>query len=103
LRAFVKGSKFQVRVWRAPLRIPPGSAVSYGRLAAATGNPAASRAVGTAVGANPLACLIPCPRVIRQIGALGHYRWGLGRKRALLGQESAARGGSLLDAPCSRP
>ncbi|MFP6895164.1 MAG: methylated-DNA--[protein]-cysteine S-methyltransferase [Roseibacillus sp.] len=103
LRAFVKGSKFQIRVWRALLRIPPGSAVSYGRLAAAIGNPAASRAVGTAVGANPLAYLIPCHRVIRQTGALGHYRWGLGRKRAPLGQESAARGGSLLDAPCSRP
>ena len=82
---------------------PPGSAVSYGRLAAAIGNPAASRTVGTAVGANPLAYLIPCHRVIRQTGALGHYRWGLRRKRALLGQESAARGGSLLDAPCSRP
>ena len=71
LRAFVKGSKFQIRVWRALLRIPPGSAVSYGRLAA-IGNRLAFRAVGTAVGANPLAYLIPCPRVIRQTGALGH-------------------------------
>ena len=90
LRAFVRGSSFQLRVWRALLQIPKGTLISYGRLAAALGNPAAARAVGTAVGQNPLAYLIPCHRVIRETGALGDYRWGRARKGALVAWESSS-------------
>jgi AraC family transcriptional regulator of adaptative response/methylated-DNA-[protein]-cysteine methyltransferase len=90
LRAFVRGTPFQALVWRALLEIPPGSVTSYGRLAAATGRPAASRAVGAAVGQNPLAYLIPCHRVIRETGLPGGYHWGLVRKRAMIAWESAA-------------
>jgi len=87
LRAFVRGTSFQVRVWRALLQIQPGSLTSYGRLAAAIGNPNGTRAVGAAVGHNPLAYLIPCHRVIRETGLLGGYRWGLVRKRAMIAWE----------------
>jgi len=90
LRAFVSGSAFQVRVWNALLRVPPGSLVTYGRLATAVGQPAAARAVGSAVGSNPLSYLIPCHRVIRETGAIGGYRWDPLRKRAMLAWESAA-------------
>ena len=89
LRAFVNGTAFQVRVWRALLQIPPGQLTTYGRLANALGQPAAARAVGTAVGQNPIAWLIPCHRVIRETGVVGEYRWGRVRKRALLAWESA--------------
>ena len=89
LRTFVRGTPFQVRVWRALLEIQPGSLTSYGRLALALGQPAASRAVGAAVGQNPLAYLIPCHRVIRETGVLGGYHWGLDRKRAMIAWESA--------------
>ncbi|MBL9131995.1 MAG: methylated-DNA--[protein]-cysteine S-methyltransferase [Verrucomicrobiaceae bacterium] len=90
LKAFVRATPFQLRVWRALLRIPPGAAVSYGHLAKAIGSPKASRAVGTAVGANPLAYLIPCHRVIRETGIIGQYRWGHERKCVLLGWEWCA-------------
>lgn len=89
LRAWVRGTPFQVRVWRALVRIPPGALVSYGRLAAALGQPTAARAVGSAVAANPLAFLIPCHRVIRETGVVGEYRWGHDRKRVILGWEGA--------------
>jgi AraC family transcriptional regulator of adaptative response/methylated-DNA-[protein]-cysteine methyltransferase len=89
LRAFVQGTAFQVRVWRALLQVPAGRLTTYGRLAEAVGNPRAARAVGTAVGQNPLACLIPCHRVIRETGVMGNYRWGRIRKRALVAWESA--------------
>jgi AraC family transcriptional regulator of adaptative response/methylated-DNA-[protein]-cysteine methyltransferase len=92
LRAFVRGTPFQLRVWRALLQIPAGRLTSYGRLAQALGNPKASRAVGSAVGANSLAYLIPCHRVIRETGVIGEYRWGQVRKRALVAWENAARG-----------
>ena len=88
LRAYVRGSAFQVRVWRALLQVRPGTLVSYGRLAAALGQPSAARAVGTAVGRNPLAFLIPCHRVIRETGVVGDYRWGTTRKRAILAWET---------------
>jgi AraC family transcriptional regulator of adaptative response/methylated-DNA-[protein]-cysteine methyltransferase len=88
-RAVVRGTAFQVRVWRALLQIPPGALVSYGRLAAKVGHPTAARAVGTAVGQNPLAYLIPCHRVIRETGVVGEYRWGTIRKRAMLAWENA--------------
>jgi AraC family transcriptional regulator, regulatory protein of adaptative response / methylated-DNA-[protein]-cysteine methyltransferase len=91
LRAFVRGTPFQVRVWRALLQVRPGALVSYGELAAAVGRPAAARAVGSAVGQNPLAYLIPCHRVIRETGVIGDYRWGRVRKRAMLAWEDAPR------------
>lgn len=91
LRAVVCGTTFQVRVWRALLQVPPGTLVSYGRLAAAVGKPAAARAVGAAVGMNSLAYLIPCHRVIRDTGVVGDYRWGRIRKRAILAWESSPR------------
>ena len=91
LRTLVRGSTFQVRVWRALLRIPTGALVSYGALAASLGTPAAARAVGSAVARNGIAFLIPCHRVIRETGVVGGYRWGHERKRALLAWEGARR------------
>jgi AraC family transcriptional regulator of adaptative response/methylated-DNA-[protein]-cysteine methyltransferase len=90
IRVLVKGSPFQVQVWRALLRIPAGAAVSYGGLAKAIGQPGASRAVGTACGRNRVGYLIPCHRVIRETGALGGYHWGVDLKRTLLATESQA-------------
>jgi AraC family transcriptional regulator, regulatory protein of adaptative response / methylated-DNA-[protein]-cysteine methyltransferase len=89
LRAYVRGSAFQVRVWRALLQVEAGRLVSYGGLAAALDMPGAARAVGGAVGRNPLAYLIPCHRVIRETGVIGDYRWGSARKRAMLARELA--------------
>ncbi len=83
LSLHVAGTNFQIAVWRALLRIPAGSAVTYSRIAEAAGSPRAVRAVGTAIGANPVAFLIPCHRVIERSGALGGYRWGLERKQAM--------------------
>lgn len=90
LRAHVRGSEFQLKVWRALAQIPIGRLVSYGSLAEAIGSAGAARAVGTAVGANPLAYLIPCHRVIRETGVIGQYRWGHERKQALIAWETAA-------------
>ena len=90
VRAFVRGTAFQLRVWRALLQVRPGTLVSYGHLAAVLAQPNAARAVGTAVGQNPLAYLIPCHRVIRETGVVGNYRWGQVRKRAILAWESAS-------------
>lgn len=83
LSLHVAGTNFQVAVWRALLRIPAGTAASYSQIAEAVGSPRAVRAAGTAIGANPVAFLIPCHRVIQQSGALGGYRWGLERKQAM--------------------
>ncbi len=83
LSLHVAGTNFQVSVWRALLAIPPARAVTYGGLAAALGRPGASRAVGSAVGANPVALFIPCHRVIARHGGLGGYRWGTTRKRII--------------------
>ena len=91
LRAFVRGTPFQLRVWRALLRVPSGSLTTYGRLAEAIGQSQAARAVGSAVGANPIAFIIPCHRVIRETGALGNYHWDPIRKRAILGWELSSR------------
>jgi len=91
LRAFVKGTVFQLRVWRALLRVPAGHLVTYGRLATAIEQPGAARAVGGALGQNPLAFLIPCHRVIQETGAVGEYRWDSLRKRAMIAWESAPR------------
>ncbi|MEM8953928.1 MAG: methylated-DNA--[protein]-cysteine S-methyltransferase [Verrucomicrobiota bacterium] len=87
LNLLVRGTSFRVQVWRALLRIPEGQITSYGRVARSIGSDGASRAVGAAVGANPVAYLIPCHRVIRETGALGGYRWGLERKRVMLALE----------------
>jgi AraC family transcriptional regulator, regulatory protein of adaptative response / methylated-DNA-[protein]-cysteine methyltransferase len=92
LRAFVRGTLFQVRVWRALLQVQPGSLTSYGRLAGAIAKPAAARALGAAVGQNPLAYLIPCHRVIRETGVIGDYHWGSIRKRAIIAWESSLAG-----------
>lgn len=83
LSLHVAGTNFQIAVWRALLRIPLGGGASYAEVAAAVGSPRAVRAVGTAIGANPVAFLIPCHRVIRQSGSLGGYRWGGARKEAM--------------------
>jgi AraC family transcriptional regulator of adaptative response/methylated-DNA-[protein]-cysteine methyltransferase len=91
LRALVKGTAFQVQVWRALLRVPPGCLVTYGQLATAIGAPGAARAVGSAVGHNTLAYLIPCHRVIRETGIIGDYRWGRVRKRAMVAWETSHR------------
>jgi AraC family transcriptional regulator, regulatory protein of adaptative response / methylated-DNA-[protein]-cysteine methyltransferase len=89
LSLLVKGTNFQVNVWRALLRVPSGSLVAYEDVARAIGEPGAVRAVGTALGRNPIAMLIPCHRVVRNTGALGGYRWGPDRKRAMLSWEFA--------------
>lgn len=89
LALLVKGTNFQVKVWRALLELPFGSLATYGDIAGRIGIPPAARAVGAAVGANPVAWLIPCHRVIRESGALGGYRWGVERKAAMLGWEAA--------------
>jgi AraC family transcriptional regulator of adaptative response/methylated-DNA-[protein]-cysteine methyltransferase len=89
LSLFVKGTNFQLKVWEALLRIPSGTVATYEDIAQSLQMPRAARAVGSAVGDNPVALLIPCHRVIRKTGAFGDYRWGLARKRAMLTWESA--------------
>jgi AraC family transcriptional regulator of adaptative response/methylated-DNA-[protein]-cysteine methyltransferase len=88
---FLKGTNFQIKVWEALLRIPPGSLCSYEDIAAHIGKPTAARAVGNAVGANPIAFIIPCHRVIRKIGVFGNYAHGSSRKKAMIGWEAAQR------------
>ncbi|TNI59697.1 6-O-methylguanine DNA methyltransferase [Aeromonas media] len=85
----VSGTNFQISVWRALLEIPPARVVSYAQVASAVGNPKAARAVGLAVGANPVALMIPCHRVIQQNGKLGGYHWGETRKQAIHVWEAA--------------
>ena len=87
LALHVSGTNFQLAVWRALLRIPSGTATSYADIAHASGSPKAVRAVGTAIGANPVALLIPCHRVIQQSGAVGGYRWCTTRKLAIPARE----------------
>lgn len=85
----VTGTNFQISVWKALLQIPPATVVSYSQVATAIGHPNSARAVGLAVGANPVAFLIPCHRVIQQSGRLGGYHWGETRKQAIHAWESA--------------
>jgi AraC family transcriptional regulator of adaptative response/methylated-DNA-[protein]-cysteine methyltransferase len=87
---YVRGTNFQIKVWEALLRIPLGRAVTYQDIAAHIGQPKAARAVGNAVGDNPLSFVIPCHRVIRKLGEFGHYGGGPARKKAILGWEAAA-------------
>ncbi|MDH5233557.1 MAG: methylated-DNA--[protein]-cysteine S-methyltransferase [Gemmatimonadota bacterium] len=96
LALHVKGTNFQLKVWRALLEIPPGAVTTYGDLATRVGNPMASRAVGTAVGSNPVSYLIPCHRVIRSTGELGGYAWGPDRKRVMLALECGGRSGDRV-------
>jgi AraC family transcriptional regulator of adaptative response/methylated-DNA-[protein]-cysteine methyltransferase len=91
LRLLVKGTNFQVKVWEALLQIPSGALATYGDVARVIQHPNAVRAVGGAVGANAIAYLIPCHRVIRQGGYVRDYRWGSTRKRAMLGWEAARK------------
>ena len=88
LPLLVKRTNLQVRVWEALLRIPPGETATYGSIAAEIGQPRAARAVGNAVGHNAVSWLIPCHRVIRGTGIIGHYRWGSDRKCAMLAWEA---------------
>ncbi|MBT2802662.1 methylated-DNA--[protein]-cysteine S-methyltransferase [Halomonas sp. ISL-56] len=89
LSLHVTGTNFQIAVWRALLTIPEGQLASYSHIAQALGTPKSSRAVGNAVGANPIAVWIPCHRVIQQSGALGGYRWGLDKKQMVQAWELA--------------
>ena len=88
VRLVLIGTDFEVRVWEALLRIPMGRAVTYADIARHLGQPAAARAVGSAVGRNPISFVVPCHRVLRGDGQLGGYHWGLTRKRALIGWET---------------
>lgn len=92
LKLHLRGTNFQIKVWEALLHIPAGSLTTYEQIAAQIGNPNALRAVGTAVGHNPIAVLIPCHRVIRKSGEFGNYRYGPARKKALLAKEFALSG-----------
>ena len=87
LLLLLEGTNFQLKVWQALLKIPQGCVASYGYLAEKLGQPNASRAVGTAIGNNPISYLIPCHRVLRGDGGIGGYRWGIDRKMAILGKE----------------
>ena len=89
LTLFVKGTNFQIQVWRALLRIPFGGITTYQGLGRSLGRSNAARAIGNAVGSNPISFIIPCHRVIRESGELGGYRWGLERKTAILGWEAS--------------
>lgn len=86
---YMIGAPFQIKVWEALLAIPSGHVTTYSEIAEAIGHPKAVRAVGTAVGRNPVSWLIPCHRALRKSGGLGGYHWGLPVKRALLAYESA--------------
>lgn len=88
---FVKGTNFQLKVWEALIRIPPGSVTTYGDIASRIGMPTATRAVGTAVGANPVSYLIPCHRVLNSLATFGNYRWGQSRKKAILAWEAGRK------------
>ena len=91
-RLLVMGTNFQIKVWEALMRIPRGGVVSYQDIARAIGRPSAVRAIGGAVGANPIGLLIPCHRVILKSGAIHNYRWGVERKHAILAIEQAGLG-----------
>ena len=83
------GTDFEIRVWQTLLRIPLAHAVTYSDIAQHLGAPKASRAVGSAVGRNPISFVVPCHRVLRKGGGLGGYHWGITRKQAIIGWEAA--------------
>ena len=102
LSVLVRGTNFQVRVWEALLRIPPGLVATYEDVASILGRSGATRAVGSAIARNPVAYLIPCHRVIRKTGAFGEYHWGATRKVALLMCEARETGGDTASAAGTR-
>lgn len=87
IKLHLKGTDFQLKVWESLLKIPMGSLSTYGKIAGQIGSPNASRAVGTAIGSNPVAFLIPCHRIIQSSGTFGGYMWGTTRKTAMIGWE----------------
>lgn len=87
VRIVLIGTDFEIRVWQALLDVPLAGAASYRSIARRIGNPKATRAVGTAIGHNPISFVVPCHRILRQDGGLGGYRWGVTRKRAMIGWE----------------
>lgn len=89
IKLHLRGTDFQLKVWEALLKIPQGKLSTYGEIAQQIENPKASRAVGTAIGSNPIAYLIPCHRVIQSSGEFGGYMWGPNRKAAIIGWEAA--------------
>lgn len=89
IKLHLKGTDFQLKVWETLLKIPVGKLSTYGNIAGEIHNPKASRAVGTAIGSNPVAYIIPCHRVIRSTGTFGGYMWGPSRKTAIIGWEAA--------------
>jgi AraC family transcriptional regulator, regulatory protein of adaptative response / methylated-DNA-[protein]-cysteine methyltransferase len=89
VKLHVKGTGFQIKIWEALLKIPMGHLTTYGEIATRIGQPKASRAVGGAIGDNPVAYLIPCHRIIRSSGIIGQYHWGNARKTAIIGWEAA--------------
>ena len=91
LNLLLKGTNFQIKVWEALLKIPEGAMVSYADVAASMGQPAASRAVASAISKNPVGYIIPCHRVIRKMGIINDYRWGAARKKAILGWEASRK------------
>jgi len=95
VKVFLMGTNFQVKVWEALLRIPQGAMASYQDLARRLGKPSAARAVGSAVGRNPISFLIPCHRAVRKMGITGNYHWGAARKKAILAWEAARCSGDL--------
>jgi AraC family transcriptional regulator of adaptative response/methylated-DNA-[protein]-cysteine methyltransferase len=90
IKLWLRGSPFQLKVWQALMAIPDGMHSTYGHLANHIGHPGAARTVGTAIGSNPVAWIIPCHRVIRKVGETGGYRWGELTKKALIGYEVAS-------------
>jgi AraC family transcriptional regulator of adaptative response/methylated-DNA-[protein]-cysteine methyltransferase len=102
LKIWLRGTPFQLKVWQALLEIPQGVHCSYGQIAHALGQPGAARAVGTAVGGNPISLLIPCHRVITSAAGLGGYRWGTETKQALIGYEAAMAERHQTGAPSLR-
>ncbi|NCD69621.1 methylated-DNA--[protein]-cysteine S-methyltransferase [Mucilaginibacter agri] len=89
IKLHLKGTPFQIKVWETLLKVPIGGLTTYGNIAGELQNPNAYRAVGSAVGDNPVAFLIPCHRVIKSTGEIGQYHWGNGRKNAMIGWEAA--------------
>lgn len=89
IKLHLKGTDFQLKVWETLLKLPMGKLVTYGSIAEQVGKPGAARAVGTAIGSNPVAFLIPCHRVIQSSGIFGDYMWGNTRKTAIIGWEAA--------------
>lgn len=91
LHLLLKGTNFQIKVWEALMRIPPGNVLSYEDVATMIGKPGAVRAVANAVANNPISYIIPCHRVIRKMGIIHQYQWGSARKKAILGWEAVKR------------